>query len=349
MRLYAYTNPGFKFLRWQNEAGDTIATNQSFYLTMPANDVTLYGVYEYVPASPSNPGKNSWDDYLREVIVDDFTPGNVTSAIYDVIGGSGNKSQVEQIIVAGVVNSNDMQLANQFTNCTYLDLSRTTGVSSVPNYCFSGRDKLVEVILPASITQIQYYAFNNCSALQSLVCHAAVPPTLGSNVFAGTPETMVVYVPESSVDLYKEADGWKNMKIEKIQSNIHSVQLSLPGNCSDGRYKNMTIELVNIHSGQKYKYVITDRLNYIFNNLVRRSMFNAYLKNNAGIVLAEIDNIYVNESDLVLTFENPKAIENVKLRVNAGGNDATKECKVRWFDNNGNYLSEGAGLPGHVE
>ena len=349
MRLYAYTNPGFKFLRWQNEAGDTIATDQSYYLTMPANDVTLYGVYEYVPASPSNPGKNSWDDYLREVIVDDFTPGNVTSAIYDVIGGSGNKSQVEQIIVAGVVNSNDMQLANQFTNCTYLDLSRTTGVSCVPNYCFSGRDKLVEVILPASITQIQYYAFNNCSALQSLVCHAAVPPTLGSNVFAGTPETMVVYVPESSVDLYKEADGWKNMKIEKIQSNIHSVQLSLPGNCSDGRYKNMTIELINIHSGQKYKYVITDRLNYIFNNLVRRSMFNAYLKNNAGIVLAEIDNIYVNESDLVLTFENPKTIENVKLRVNAGGKDATKECKVRWFDNNGNYLSEGAVLPGQVE
>ena len=83
MRLYAYTNPGFKFLRWQNEAGDTIDTNQSFYLTMPANDVTLYGVYEYVPASPSNPGKNSWDDYLREVIVHAFTPRNVTRAIHD--------------------------------------------------------------------------------------------------------------------------------------------------------------------------------------------------------------------------------------------------------------------------
>ena len=347
--LYAYTNPGFKFLGWQNEAGETIGTSTRYNITMPANDVTLYGVFEYVPESPSNPGKNSWDDYLREVIVDDFTPGNVTGAIYDVIGGSGNKSQVEQIIVAGVVTSNDMQLANQFTNCTYLDLSRTTGVSSVPNYCFSGRDKLVEIILPASITAIQSYAFNNCSALQSLVCHAEVPPTLGSNVFAGTPETMVVYVPESSVDLYKEADGWKNMKIEKIQSNIHSVQLSLPANCSDGRYKNMTIELINMNSGQKYKYVVTDRLNYIFNNLVRRSMFNAYLKNNAGIILAEINDIYVNESDLFLTFQDPKSIQTVKLRVNAGGKDATKDCKVRWFDTNGNYLSEGASLAGQVE
>ncbi len=349
MRLYAYTSPGFKFLRWQNEAGETIGTEQSYYLTMPAKDVTLYGVYEYVPGNPSNPGKNSWDDYLREVIVDDFTPGNVTGAIYDVIGGKGNSDQVEQIIVAGVINNNDMQLANNFSNCTYLDLSRTTGVNSVNNYCFSGREKLAEVILPASITEIQYYAFNNCSSLQSLVCHAAVPPTLGSNVFAGTPETMVVYVPEASVDLYKNADGWKNMKIEKIQSNVHSVQLSLPANCIDGRYKNMSIELVNVKSGQKYKYVVTDRLNYIFNNLVRRSTFNAYLKNNAGIVLAEINDIYVNESDVILTFENPKTIQSVKLRVNAGGKDATKDCKVKWYDANGNYLSEGNILAGQVE
>ena len=219
--VYAYTSPSFKFLGWRNEAGDTVSTYYSYSFTMPAKDVTLYGLYEYVPASPSNPGKNSWDDYMREVIVDDFTPGNVTGAIDDVIGGYNNRDQVEQIIVAGVITSNDMQVAGNFANCTYLDLSRTTGLDKVVNYCFSGHAKLMEVILPATITNIGYYAFNNCSALQSLVCHAPTPPTLGSNVFAGTPETMVVYVPEAAGDRYKQADGGKNTEFKNKHSKIN--------------------------------------------------------------------------------------------------------------------------------
>ncbi|MBQ2011837.1 MAG: hypothetical protein II206_03540, partial [Bacteroidaceae bacterium] len=53
VRLYAYTNTGFKFLYWENEEGDTLSTEQNFYYVIPDKDSKVYGVFEYDPAVPS--------------------------------------------------------------------------------------------------------------------------------------------------------------------------------------------------------------------------------------------------------------------------------------------------------
>ncbi len=348
--VYAYANTGFYFQHWEDEDGQVLSTDGSYNLKMPLRNTTLYGVFKYDPASPDNPGKNAWDEFLGQVVVDDFTPGNLSSAISNTIGGSSNASKVSQIIVAGKINQYDFSIANNYSNCTMVDFSRTTGATVVPSYCYSGNTKLNQILLPASIKEIQYAAFNNCSDLTELTCLAVTPPSVGSNAFAGVAAGMVVRVPEASIELYEASEAWNKFDILPILANVHSLELNLPAECSDGRYKNMSLELVNIKSGQKYKYVVTDRLNYIFSNLMKNTTYNAYLKNLSGVVLAEIDSIKIDETDISLTFSNMLTLQNVKLNVLTPDDaDVTSQVGIRWFDANDKLLSYNHVVEGQVE
>lgn len=355
IHLYAYSNSNFYFQRWEDAQGNVVSTAQNFYYSMPAADTRLYAIYTYNPSNPGNPGKNAYDSFTGEVIVDDFTRGSLSSAIYDVT--KGNTSNITSIIVAGQVNSNDFSIANNYSACTIVDLSRTNGISTVPSYCYDGNTHLNRIHLPACITSIEYYAFRNATSLTELTCHATVPPTLGSNVFGGVTPGLMVYVPASSVELYEQASGWKNyvdngtIVIMPIQSQVSSLEVNLPEECADGRYKNMPLELLNIKSGQKYKYVITDRINYIFNNLVNGTRYVATLKNLNGQILARTDTISMDGENKSVSFDlaKMKLLRTVKATVQtADGTDVTNACTVTWYDDKGTFLAQGTSLAAQV-
>ena len=355
IHLYAYSNSNFYFKRWEDAQGNVISTAQNFYYSMPAVDTQLYAIYTYNPSNPANPGKNFYDSFTGEVIIDDFTKGNLSSAIYDVT--KGNTSNITSITVAGVINSNDFSIANNYSSCSIVDLSRTNGVNTVPSYCYDGNTHLNRLSLPACITNIEYQAFRNATALTELTCHATVPPTLGSNVFSGVNKGLVVYVPASSIQLYEQAAGWKEYEadgtivIMPIQSQVSALEVNLPAECADGRYKNMPLELLNVKSGQKFKYVITDRINYTFNNLVNGTRYVATLKNLSGQVLAKTDTISITDENVSVTFDlaSMKQLRSVKTSVlTKEGTDVTSNCVITWYDANGTFLSQSKSLEGQV-
>lgn len=355
IHLYAYSNSNFYFKRWEDAQGNVISTAQNFYYSMPAVDTQLYAIYTYNPSNPANPGKNFYDSFTGEVIIDDFTKGNLSSAIYDVT--KGNTSNITSITVAGVINSNDFSIANNYSSCSIVDLSRTNGVNTVPSYCYDGNTHLNRLSLPACITNIEYRAFRNATALTELTCHATVPPTLGSNVFSGVNKGLVVYVPASSIQLYEQAAGWKEYEadgtivIMPIQSQVSALEVNLPAECADGRYKNMPLELLNVKSGQKFKYVITDRINYTFNNLVNGTRYVATLKNLSGQVLAKTDTISITDENVSVTFDlaSMKQLRSVKTSVlTKEGTDVTSNCVITWYDANGTFLSQSKSLEGQV-
>ena len=345
----AYPNNGFKFVRWEDAAGNVLSTSRNYLVTMGTEDIRLYGVFEYSPASPSNPGANSWDSFSGQVIVDDFEPGYLSSAIWNVIGNSSS-DQVTQIIVAGKISDYDFSIANDFSNCTLVDFSRTKGATTIPWYCYSGNGQLTHIILPSSIETISNYAFNSCTALTEIECYSVTPPSVGYNAFAGLPEGVVVRVPVHSIEMYEQADGWKNFQILPLMENVRTLEVCLPGECEDGRYKNMSLELVNVKSGQQYKYVVSDRLNYMFSNLPKNTIYNAYLKNLSGAVLAQIDSVAVAEKDTSVVFGYIKTLQNVTLQVKTpSGENITSKVTPRWFDFNGNYIAAGETIQGQVE
>lgn len=355
VHLYAYTNTHFKFVRWEDAKGNLVSTAQSFYYTVPARNTQLYAIYQYDPSNPQPPGANAYDNFTGEVIVDNFNPGNLSSAIYEVT--KHNTSNITKIIVAGKINSNDFSIANNYSTCSVVDLSRTTGLTRVPSYCYNGNKSLSRLLLPEGITQIEYWAFHEATALTELTCFSMVPPTLGNNVFTGVNKGLVVYVPASVVELYENADGWKTyvddgtIVIMPIRSNVASLEVNLPDACKDGRYRNMMLELVNVKSGQKYKYVITDRLNYTFNTLVKETRYVATLKNLSGAVLAKTDTISMEGNNASVTFNlaQMKQLRTIKPRILAGSNvDVTSQCTFSWYDEEGTFLAQSPTLTGQV-
>lgn len=352
--LTAYTNTNFEFVCWTNAAGDTLSTARNLYYTMPAAPVQLYGHYRYNPSSPKNPGRNAYDADEGIAIIDDFTPGNASQAINDVTGG--NTSALSKIIVAGNVNSNDFQIANNFSTCAVVDLSRTYGISTVPGSCWYGNDHLTRIMLPSCITRIGYSAFNGATALAELTCLATTPPTLDSYVFDGVNKGLIVFVPKASVEIYEQAEGWKDyvsngtIIIMPVQHNVASLEVNLPEACADGRYKNMPLELINVKTGQRYRYVVTDRLNYTFNTLMRDTRYVAVLRNQQGTELARTDTVKIEleSQSIAFNLDRMKQLRTVAATITAGATDITAQSTINWLDASGNYLAQGNELTNQV-
>lgn len=345
VRLYAYTNTGFKFLYWENEVGDTLSSEQNFYYVIPDKDSKVYGVFEYDPAVPGNPNKNYWNKELGEIIVDDFAPGGLSSAVSSAISGS-SRNDVAMIIVAGRMNGNDFGIANNYENCTLLDLSRVTGVSEIPSYAFDYTN-LETVYLPATIEVIGYRAFADCQNLSSLTCYAMTPPVLEDYVFKNVPEGLVVYVPAAAIVQYQDAEGWKNFTILPIQEDIRSVSISLPEGTNAADYAQMWLELTNTKSGQRMHYVMTDRTQYTFANIIRNTSWKVTLRNERGDIFGQIDNVEVKDEDVSVVFSTLSKPQNVLLAVKTPeGQDVTTQTQITWTDAHGNYVAHGPSFTG---
>lgn len=342
--LYAYPTNGFVFRKWMS--GDSVISNeQSFRFVVPKKKTQLTAIFEYDPQNPDNPNKNYWNKELGEVIVDDFKPGNLSRSIWSAINGTST-SDVQMITVAGKMNDYDFGVANEFSNCTLLDISRVTGITEIPSYAFDNTN-LESVCLPASIEKIGYNAFAYDSRLASVTIYAMTPPSVDEKAFRNTGEGLVVYVPASSLPLYQEANVWKDFTLLPIQDDIHSLAVSLPEGIDTKQYEQMWIELTNTKSGQKMHYVMTNRTTYTFANLIKNTSWNVTLRNQRGDVFAQLNDVEVKDEDVNVTFKDVAMPQDLNISVTTpDGNDVTNQVQVTWLDETGSYLAQTVNMSG---
>ncbi len=87
-------------------------------------------------------------------------------------------------------------------------------ITHITDGAFRGCFILNSIILPESVVEIGDSAFTKCAYLTDFYCQSIVPPILGKNVFPNSP-SLIIYVPQESVNAYKSADGW-NLYASKI-------------------------------------------------------------------------------------------------------------------------------------
>lgn len=79
------------------------------------------------------------------------------------------------------------------------------GVTNIGLYAFDDRKGLTSITIPASVRSIDWWAFNGCDALDTVVCYATTPPNW-SNSF----DTDInIYVPCEALEAYKTHKDWK--------------------------------------------------------------------------------------------------------------------------------------------
>lgn len=343
LSLYAYSNNNYQFKHWEYQ-GKIVSTDNRYYYTMPDVNVELVAVFEYNPASPQDPGTNSWNPETGELIMDAFQKDNLSNAIYNVTGG--NTDDVQSLIVNGEISDYDIGNVEGY-NFSVIDFSRCAGATYVPSWSFESNTTLTSISLPSSITSIGYYSFYNCESLTSVSCYATVPPTLESYVFEGIKDNLVIFVPAESIDLYQEANGWKDLTILPLQSQVNALEVNLPAGSEDGRFKNMFIELVNTNSGQRMRYVISDRTAYTFQNLMHNTKWNVYVKNAAGQVLGQMENIEMQTSDRSVTFQSLIEPQTIKAVVKTpDGTDVTNQISITWMNPDGSFLGKEPSVSG---
>jgi hypothetical protein len=152
-------------------------------------------------------------------------PGNVVTGssmyCFNSIGASLS-SPIASIFIPKKVSlyGGNFQLAN------ILELEFEEGTTSIPFQYGSTWNALKTVILPSSITEVQYYNFG--SNVNTLVCKAVNPPTINTN---NNPSfvnyNMDIYVPEVAVNDYKNqgadtSDPSNNSGWSKY-ANIHPL------------------------------------------------------------------------------------------------------------------------------
>ena len=81
-------------------------------------------------------------------------------------------------------------------------------VTSIDRQAFYNCYGFTTFTIPSAVTSIGNSAFQGCNHLTYVVCKPTTPPTLGTNVFNGTPNDCPIYVPAASVDTYKAANNW---------------------------------------------------------------------------------------------------------------------------------------------
>ena len=103
----------------------------------------------------------------------------------------------------------------EFENLETIELPHSLQV--IEGRTFDGCSSLKELTLYENVKKIHFRAFDGCKSLKSLTVYAENPPEIFDTnksgfVIFGDCKSLTLYVPKNSIDKYREADYWKNIK-----------------------------------------------------------------------------------------------------------------------------------------
>ena len=111
------------------------------------------------------------------------------------------------------------------------------------------------------MTSLGSDCFANCDKLETIYCYATNPPaiTYGSGYNLGLTNACIIYVPGSSVDKYKQAEGWKEYTwILPIKGTRENTGEDTKGKCEKPviTYSDGKLHFESATIGAEYHYTL---------------------------------------------------------------------------------------------
>lgn len=139
-----------------------------------------------------------------------------------------------------------------------------------------------------------------------------------------------------------------DMKNQNLTVTIdgNDLTLSLPADAADGRYKNCVLELTDEGLGSKIRYIVTDRLVYIFNGLGAENDYTLRMFTPSGIEIASLEGIRMPKADMEVSFSDIKGLYPVGIEIlSPDGEVISDGLTLEWYTANSSgeysYLRQG--------
>lgn len=162
----------------------------------------------------------------------DLSSVNTTKTVNLVTAGTlsiklteDEQDYMQTLILTGNVGGSDLLFISYLPEIKKVDLSGARlENNTLSSYKLSSSPKLVELILPASVTTIEDSALSSCYGLTRVELKGSTPPQLGSEAFSGIPiSQLTIFVPAGAGSAYRSAAVWKNYKIVEAASDTYTV------------------------------------------------------------------------------------------------------------------------------
>ncbi len=154
-------------------------------------------------------------------------PSSVTSIGYAAFSGCSSVTSIEVDAENKVYNSasNCNAIIETATNTLVLGCQNTiipASVTTIGQSAFYGCSSMKGIVIPESVTKICMSAFYNCTGFKEIIVMTPNPTPLAEDsiAFYGVDmNSCVLYVPEGTVEKYRNAEVWKNFV--NIKEDVH--------------------------------------------------------------------------------------------------------------------------------
>ena len=184
------------------------------------NSITNATLYVPKGSKVAYEAADYWKDFKEILEIEDETPEDIITfadpkvkAICVVNWDTSGDGELSKTEAAAVTSLGDVFMGNSEIT-SFDELQYFTGLTTIPDYAFSGCGSLKSIRLPKSLTSIGEYAFEDCTSLETVVSFIETPFELGEGAFCAWENDrhkfdlhFSLYVPIGTKELYRAA-GW---------------------------------------------------------------------------------------------------------------------------------------------
>ena len=130
----------------------------------------------------------------------------IPASVKEIGDGAFYYSSLEQVTLPNSLTSIGSAV---FYNSALKSIELPAGIETIGSQAFASTD-LESIEIPANVSSIGSQAFWDCKKLKSVTVRSSEPPFLGNDIFGyySNPVIPTIYVPNESLETYKNAPGW---------------------------------------------------------------------------------------------------------------------------------------------